>query len=384
MVATLVCALLLAAPPPSAAADPTSASPPAATLELALAIENSLRTSDPKVLDDAVDLDAIVDRALEGLGATPDFVRGFKYGVRKSNGLALGTLFLSGGLKPGRTQLLRVEVRDGATRALYRVLPEAGVNYFELELAVNEKGRAVVRDSYSYFVGEKVTETVRAGAMKTMTEAKVGFIDRLKGVDRDFLDNHREISEFASLVASGRGKEALALYGRLPASIRRMKALMAGRVAATSKLDPKLYLAAIREFAETYPGDPALELMTIDSYLLRKEFAAAVRAIDRLDAKMDDPYLDALEGGVWKLAGDKARAKASFERAIERDSALLAGYDGLLTLSLADRNHAETTRLLLAIEENTGFVFGNLGGIELYKAYVLSPEYERWMQARGR
>ena len=378
MLSQLILGLVLTAAPAKAGGVPP------AVAELAQKIGESLAAKDASVLDQAIDVDAIVARSMNGLDVKQDFATGFKSGVVKSKGLMLGTQFLKSGLGENETQLLRTYVEKGASHALYRLTPGGGINYLDLEFGIDAKGRAVVRDAYPHIQGENISTTLRSSILKAVAEMDQGLLARLKGADRDYLDNAKKISEFAGLVQTKKVKEAVALYQTLPASVRTMKPMMVMYVQAVQGLgDDQRYLAALTEYEKAFPDDPSRDLHSIDAHLLRKDYAATVKAVERIDARVDDPYLETLKGNVWTMAGDLAAAKKAFRRGIERDRTLTAAYDGLLSLSLTEKNHAETTRLINEIEKNTGLVFGDLKDAEGYEAYVKSAEYKKWMKSRA-
>lgn len=112
-----------------------------------------------------------------------------------------------------------------------------------------------------------------------------------------------------------------------------------------------------------------------------------MRALDRLDARVKDPYLQYLRGLVKLEQADDAGAKRLFQDVVRAEPTLIEPYVGLLTLAFKERDHAEAVRLLEALERDAGAdvasvrVEGSSSGVG---SFLQSPEYKAWLERRLR
>lgn len=185
-------------------------------------------------------------------------------------------------------------------------------------------------------------------------------------------------------VQAQRWKEALEVYEALPPSLKKEKICLLMRLTAASKLEPADYEAAFDAFQAAFPKDPAADLFAIDAHFHRKQWqwAEALAAIDRLDRVVKDPHLNVMRAGVLieqsKL--DEARAVAQAGIAAEPDLPDL--YWAQVTVALKKKDHAETARLLGAIERDLGIGIADLTTLPEYAAFVESPQYQKWLRSR--
>jgi len=140
------------------------------------------------------------------------------------------------------------------------------------------------------------------------------------------------------------------------------------------------YRKAVKDFQHAFPDAENLALMMIDFYALNKDFKQVRAAVDKLDKQVGgDPYLN-LYRGNFALAQDKKQAGKDFYTQLIKDIPKNATpYTSLIDLALADKDFKEATRLLISAEENTDIRFEpDFNGADGFKAYVASPEYEKW------
>jgi tetratricopeptide (TPR) repeat protein len=141
------------------------------------------------------------------------------------------------------------------------------------------------------------------------------------------------------------------------------------------------YLAALETFRKLYPNDPAIDLHSIDYYLLKKRYDEAHKAIDRLnEAVGGDPYLGVLHGHVWMEAGQFEKARRAIERGIKEEPHLTNGYWSRITLSLREKKHADTLHWLKMIVEKCQVEIQDLAAVPDYADFVKSPQHGEWQK----
>jgi hypothetical protein len=233
-------------------------------------------------------------------------------------------------------RLLRVREVDGELRAVLRLRLRGGrISYQELLFKRSSKGGLSIVDAYNYSSGEKLTDTFRRILAPLLAEKNKSMFRRLFGGTPDIIKYEPQWSQLPRLNSEGHYREAMDVYRRLPASLRKEKSILLQQLKAAQAADDSAYVTAIDLWRRTYPHDPALDLIAIDGYILRRQYVQALACIDRLDQALGgDPSLEVQRALLfWKMK-DPVRARASARRAFEREPSLEAAL--LEVLFLAD------------------------------------------------
>jgi hypothetical protein len=109
------------------------------------------------------------------------------------------------------------------------------------------------------------------------------------------------------------------------------------------------------------------------------ENQAGVEIVDLTAVPVYADFVKSREFAAWFAA-----RKAAARRAIEKDPADRKGYWKLVTLSLHEKNYAETVQGLDLVEEKLKVKVGKLTEIPIYSGFVKSKEYAAWMEKRSR
>ncbi len=373
--------LVLAAQTPAA---PASAKGPAmdpAYVAYTAELERGINAGDPSVLDSHFDLERIIERSTRDTSTPKGFAEGFGKGVRRS-GIKLGKQLVDAQDEESDFHLLRLRMDGGAPHALYRVISKAGINYLDFELARNAQGEVVIVDVYPHISGELFSETLRRTFLQAASEAGHDIMDKLLGKEQEFLKNIPKLQTMQRLAQEEKFAEVVETFDKLPPSLRQNKSFLLLRLNAASHLEASEYQKAIQEFEKAWPNDPSLDLISIDGHMLRKDFPAVMKTIDRLDARVKDPYLQYLRGSVMLEKGDGKEARRFFQAAIDAEPRLVLPYWVLIGLSLQDKKYKDTARYLTALERDAGVTLNNLEELEQYEGFVKSKEYKAWNKER--
>ena len=344
-------------------------------------LENGINAGDPSMLDSRVDLERLIERSTRDTSTPKGFADGFAKGVRRS-GINLGKQLVEAQDDESDFHLLRLRMDGGAPHALYRVISQAGINYLDFELARNAKGEVVIVDIYPHISGELFSQTLRRTFLQAAKEAGYDIVDKMMGKEQEFLKNIPKLQTMQRLAQEQKFAEVVKTFGELPASLRQNKSFLLIRLNASSHLDESEYQKAILEFEKAYPNDPSLDLISIDGHMMRKDYAAVMKTIDRLDARVKDPYLQYLRGSVMLEKGDGKEARRLFQAAITAEPRLAMPYWVLIGLSLQDKKYKDTARHLAAIERDAKVEVGDLEALEQYAGFVKSKEYKAWNKER--
>jgi len=138
---------------------------------------------------------------------------------------------------------------------------------------------------------------------------------------------------------SGNPAEAQAYFAKAaaldPRDVRSRVAVAMGRL---GKGETAAALADLDSIAATDKGTAA-EMALLAARLRTKDYAQALKVIDKIEAKQPDKPLPALlRGRVQLLRKDMPAARASFERALAIDPLYVPAASGLALLDLADKH----------------------------------------------
>ena len=352
-------------------------------LALGRRIELAVRQADANAFNADMDWAAFRELVLADIPADTKETANFRRGLNKGmeNATPRLTAQLLDQMSSGSYVLIGVRQRPEGKRLLFRLqLPSGALNYHELCLARQERVRVV--DMYIYASGELLSETMERTFLVTMPPENLGLIGRLRGADKAALEHLLVMQRMTQAVKSGQGREGLAEFAKLPRHLQETKLVQLMRVMATGHIDDAQYLAAVEEYERLFPDDPSIALLSIDGYILRKEWQMAHETIDRLDKALGgDPYLQIVHGNAHVMEGD-------FEQAQQRAETVLAASPRdenahwlLVSVSLGRRDYAQTARLLAKIRDDLRIEIGDLTQVPDYADFVRSPEYDEWKRS---
>ncbi len=125
-------------------------------------------------------------------------------------------------------------------------------------------------------------------------------------------------------------------------------------------------------------------MLTIGSDLARGQHDLVASSVGYLDAYLGgDPFLEFVQGNVWMLKGDHAKAKTAFLSAIKRDPELADAYDGLIAVAIARSDFVGVCQVLDKLEALEYEV--DLDGWSeesAYAEFLASDVYKAWLAAR--
>ena len=193
----------------------------------------------------------------------------------------------------------------------------------------------------------------------------------------------KPMNEMHDLIREGQNQRALEVYKRLPAAVKKQKRLLLCRLMAAQEVSVEEHESAINDFRETFPKDACLDFILIDGYLLKKEFDKSIECIRRVSADIGgDVWLTSLQGNVLAQAGRFDEAKVKIDEAIKLEPDFKDLYLNALSLAIRAKNNANIAENLTLLENNFGVEIGDLTEIPDYADFVMSPEYEKWLESR--
>ena len=295
--------------------------------EFAKGLIAAIESNDINKFNAFVDWTALLEQATSGIdvpaGWRQDFQRGFLSTLAKPGGLfaRLATAQGSG----GSLKLLHVHDVKGRPRALIRFIGgDSELNYLDFDLARRPGGQVRAVDFYSFTSGERLSKTIRRLYLPVAANQSRTVFEKLLTSESDLVKASPKIASLTAAIRDGQPKEALSIYKSLPPGAQKEKAIMLLRLqAAQASNDEALYLAAMDDLAKTFPGDPCVDLIMIDAFVIRKQYDKARAAVDRLDKRVGgDPYLKVLEANILVEQGKHDEAARLAQTAIDAEPTL--------------------------------------------------------------
>jgi len=360
----------------------------AESLEFGKGLAEAFVKLDSEGVTRAVDFDAILDAAIEGVKVPPGFREGFMEGAkgaRERDGhplIAEFRLAIQAGAVVRATKGMEWQ---GRPACLVRIITSEMVTsyiVFLLDRAPDGHIRAV--DYYSLATGDLASEAIRRVYMAAVAQANQGIIGRLFGAEQAFLKHLDALKRMSAAHREGRAKEALTIYDALPEESKNDKVIQILRFSAAQKLgDDAKYLETIQDFARRFPDDPARDFLMIDGYLLMNppEPAKALECVGKLEKALDgDAYLKVLRGNILTRMERNDDALASYREAIAEEPDLRPAYDAALDAALALKRFGMVAEMLDALESVFDQEIVDLSEIELFDEFLDSPEGKAWAE----
>jgi hypothetical protein len=351
-------------------------------LEFAARVEETIAQRDASYLDGRMDMEAFLSTVTRGIEAPPGFEQGFRKGVRSRSGSMLAErLVATLEQEQGSYTFLRL-LPGQPRRALFRCVSGAGVNYHELLLTRGARGEVVYTDVYIHLSGELLSDTLRRAYLAGVAQESRGVLDELMGKEVAYVKHMPQIKRLAELVQQRQHAQALQAWQALPAEVQQQSEVLLLRVQAAAGVSEPAYEEAMAAFAAAWPDSPALTLMSIDRHVLRKEWAQAQAALDKVDARVGgDPYLDLVRAGVFVQSGQPAQARARCEAAMRREAGLAyPALCALLDVLLAEKDWRATAETLTRLEREHGVTWKDLTEVEAFAGFVRTPEFQEWLK----
>lgn len=339
-------------------------------------------------INELIDWDTVLLRCVREDGPLGESAKGFVQGTKASVSSPTG---IAGQLAKcsadGATyHLLRSRTRDGRKTVLFRMVhPSAGVNYHEYLLANKPDGQTRAIDLYVFLSAENISTTLRRWYLPVAAHQNRGFLERLTGQENGLVKYAGQVETLVSRLQARQFQDVLNIYRSLPESVQQEKSLLLLRLQAAMQVSEDEYRRAIDTFLRQYPDDPCTDMLSIDHYVMKKQFDKAVSCINRVDQAVEgDPYLISLRGRFYIAAGNKSKARESFDAAINAEPTLTDPYEGMAQLCAEEGDFAGVVHWLDELEQKFQFQvsFPDLESAAEYAEFVKSAEYKAWKAER--
>jgi hypothetical protein len=345
-------------------------------------LQLALVEHDVTAYDALVDVDAILERVVQGVSDKKGFVKGFKQGARTtmSGGQGLYLILTSALDGGGHFDLLRLRGKPDARTALFRVVnPDGGFDYIEFELKRSRTGTVSAVDYYTASTGELVSAAVRRWMLPLAASSDRGLLERLLEPEQALVKDWPKVERAVDASKKGDVEAFAEALAALPAELRIDKLVLLMRIRVFPAEDAR-YVEALGDMRKHYADDPATRLHSIDWYYLRGEHDKALAEIEGMGEWADgDPYLRYLSCTVLLQAQRFDAARQAGRAAIDGGLAWTEPYWLLMTISLRQERYADTLALLVEMDKRFELEWNDFGDVEEYKGFVASTRHAEWL-----
>jgi tetratricopeptide (TPR) repeat protein len=322
-------------------------------------------------------MDAVVEKAADGLSLAPQTKKGVSVGTAKNS---LGKQVAALAAKGGSYHFLRARQIGGKTTILFRFLSaEGAANYHEYQLEPNGADYKAT-DVYLFGAGENFSETLRHLLIPVAAEQNRGLLEKLTGAESDYIKHSAKINTATEQLQRGQPELALKTLAALPPSLRQNKSIMLIRFRCAVSVGGKEYDDVMDDFAKFFPNDPAADLLLIDSFINKRQFDKAAKAIDSLEQRVGgDAWLKCLRANMLSESGKPEQAAVEYKKAIAEEPDMKTAYWAWVHNTLKQKDYRETVRLLNELEDKFGIQMRDLNDVPAYADFVKSDEYKTWL-----
>ncbi|MEZ4887719.1 MAG: hypothetical protein R3E32_23495 [Chitinophagales bacterium] len=346
-------------------------------LAFAQMLADSLDSSNASFFNKHFDVDSITTGILNNIHGPKITKDGFKKGV--TDHLDVGMNIVSAMGMDGHCKLLKLS-NDSIPKALYRMVSQGGVNYFEIFLQKDLQDSIKIIDYYPYAVGQQFSNTLRRIYLSSLSDLKDSIkMDSLSQADSIYVANIPTLDKIGSLFEKSQFNEALALIDSFPSSIREDKMIQITKLNIAFNEGGETYLQTVEEFKQKYPKDPIVEVMLLDFAFAQQEHTQALAIIDSLDKKIGgDAYLKVMKATIYEDLKKNESAISLLMEAIATESTMEEAYWKIIPLYMEQKNYDAVVGLFPQMQELFDINAAEFLVYDGYEEFWKSAAFERW------
>ncbi len=328
-------------------------------LEVAHNIDSSINKKQPRYFSELMDVDVFSERIAKA--GDSKYSNQIKKEMKSIwHQLDMGDKIVQSLGDEGQYKLVKHYEKDGVHHLVFRLFATDGLNYHDIELT-KYKGKPRIADIYIYLSGESFSKTV-ADLAKVFSGNK----------SNDGAEIASSISKMRNYMKTGDYEKAEKFYTGLPSNIKNQKSVRLMAIMLYKDYDEDKYLEQLEDFKATFPDMPNIDLLMIDAYIIRKDYAKAIEAVDKLDQFIDkDPFLDYFRGIIYKMEGKTDVALSYYEKTYKNDPGFESVLIELIDTYVTEGNQEKADYYITAYKNNTKF------NQQMLDTYLLThPQFE--------
>jgi tetratricopeptide (TPR) repeat protein len=336
---------------------------------------------------DFLDADQLFSRTADIAGVPSAqreaFISGTKRGYATNS---LSKIIVGETSKGGSFHFLRFSKRDGFETAIFRFIrADTALSYFEFAMPPsNATNFGVAPDVYAYISSEWMSQTSANVSLQLRAAEDPSVLNKLF---RSAGLSSSDANTFKTIIDKGKIQDwrgVITAYHALPAAMQQSKICLMFRFNAATRLQDNVEITSVVEDLRKYCGnDAGIEFLSLDYYLIRKEFGKAMNSVDSLERFVGvDPYIDVLRGNISLQAGDTDQALVAGKRAAEREPTLEAAQMLVATAALSRSDFASLASAFRALQKMGKVTVADVEANAAYAQFRESPEFAAWRDGR--
>jgi tetratricopeptide (TPR) repeat protein len=331
-------------------------------LQVARNIDSTIRQKQPKYFNELLEVDLFTKKIAKATSGknSKALTNGIKSAWRQ---IELGDKIIQGLGETGHYQLVKHYEKEGVHHLVYRLYSTEGLNYHDIELA-KYKGEPRITDIYIYLSGENFSTTI-----SELAKTFAGSFDEDEGSAMSIPASINKIRDF---MKAGDYEKAEKYYKELPENIKNQRSVRLIGIMIYKDFNDEEYLKQLENFKTSFPDAPNVDLLMIDAYIIRKDFAKAIESIDKLDRFINkDLFLDYFRGLISNLADKPDEALPYFENLNKNFPQFGDGVLELIAHYITNQKNEEAAKLIKVYKANKDF---NQQMLESYLS--MQPQFE--------
>ncbi len=333
-----------------------------------------------------LDWTALIDRSAAGLDVPLGMKTGFRQGVQKSVGAPEG---LFGQIRKqielgGSYKFIRVYTDADGTRIKIRLLPASGGVNFHDFLIQEVRGQVIAVDFKIALAGEDFSQIMRRFLIPLVAQENRGILERLTAQESALIKHLGDLQAITKAVQEGHPEEVAGIVSRLPEEVRNEKLCLLQELHAAQALGENDKMESIiARYRRIYPNDPAVDMLSIDYFALKKQLDQALLSAERFRKSTgDEAYMLTMIADLqWQL-GNLKHARASVDKAIEREPDFLNAHWTLVAIALSQKEYTTVRKTLQRLTTDFAVVLDPqvIRTEPTYAEFVKSPEFDRLLK----
>ncbi len=343
-----------------------------------------LDTGKQEAVFDEMDQIGYIARSLEGFEITPVKRQEFEQAYLKKLIGKLTEEFR----EFNHARYLRTQVETGEKRVLIRLTAKNhATSYVSFRVIKTPDKHVRWIDLFGYANGESICDASRR-YLFTLTQGRLSKPRNLAEAAVFSNGQHfmQRLTAAEKLFNKGQFETALKSISQLPDELRNARFVFAIRLRAAQSISDEEQLKTIEAWEEAYPGDPSLNLISLDAHIIRKNYPEAVRCIDALaiQLKGTDGRLCYLKAYILDKDKMPSAARAAAEEGIATEPDMTDNYTALLKFALDERDFAAAVRVLMLVEKNMPDTDPKrlIPEFEAPEEFFKSSEFTSWFKKR--
>lgn len=343
-------------------------------------LESAMATGNSDSAADLILSEKILDRVVFGLELTGKPAESFRKGMM-SNDPIMNTLqqLAAAVQRGGSYRLVRTVVRDGEMHAIFRLLDERqSLNYHDFRLVLVD-GKARADRILVAATGESFAETL-INTLGPTIKSQQSSSDRDSGEAKQKLKDLVQQSKMMQAARDGDAAKTRQIYDSLPAELKDLKSVQLARVLGSRNEPDEVYMSSMTDYANRFPGDPSVALMSFDRAVMNKDVDAVKTCMATLDKWTGgDDYLKLLSASVVSQWGAFDYAKQLYTRADPEKIGTAEAHDYKLSSALRCKDYSIVLAQMRALRDQFSWQAPDLTKEAAFADFVKSPEYKQWM-----